>query len=702
MVTFVNQLYLAALLAIAVPVLAHLVRRRSSERVIFPAAMLLVGSAEQVRRRSTLVEKLLLALRVLLIAAIVLAFARPRLLSAKASKGRLLGSVAIVVDDTPSMGASLRSGSDRTRMQEAREAVLTIIDRLQDGSRVRLQTSGSLLLDGETDLDVCRRTVRALEVGEDARPMGAALAEAAGWLRSEMPPRELFVISDFQRTSWRDAGGVRLLGMAVTAVALGARLEDWAVLELAPVEGRAYAGLPFELRARVRSSRGGSREAQLLVPGRPLQRRMLQLLAGVEEEVSFELVAPTAGPLSGELVLVGSDDWPANDRRLFAVNVSQLPRVLCVGGGRGDLASELIWRALAPFPGGEHARALAERTSSPLGDAKVLSRYDCVFLCSPSMLTERDWKELVRFVEDGGGLAAFADAGMADEVFWARGCALLGSPSGEVRPSDGPVRLSGCDFKHPLLRAFAGGMNGNIEGVEFYRFLRLERPHGAVLAHFSGDTAAPAILTRSVGRGRVIVFAFSPVPSWSSLFKEGSFVPLVHEAVAYLARTDDLPQVLVGGAPVIELHPSERGCEVVATELGRPSGDELAPRRSLKRLMAAQETLTVGLGRLPRRGLVRLSSRREGFERERVLAVELDPAESDQTAVDASSALGLGVRVVRSSDELAAMLDHLHGGLELEGVFAWAALALFVAELFMSWRLTRVRSAGLPNLRGAI
>lgn len=698
----VHPLFLGGLVAIAVPVLVHLVRRQTAERVLFPAAMLLAGSAEVVRRRRTFAEKLLLALRVALMAAAVFAFARPRLFLAGSDRSRFLGSVAIVADDTPSMGAALAAGSRRTRIDEARDAILAVLARLEEGSRVRLQAASKLLLEGSSDLDECRRAAGSLAAGEEAGSVAAALAESARWLASEPPPRELVVISDFQGSSWRGAGRTWLGSSASAhAVDLGGPLDDWAVLDLRPADDRAYRGAPFELRARVRSSRGGTRQAELVVSGRVARTRTLHLTAGVAEEFAFELVAPSSGPLAGELRLAGSDDWPANDSRAFAIDVCAPPRILCVGGGsaEGELASELLARALAPFAGGERALAQLERTEPPLRDASSLGRFDCIFLASPSALGEQDWSALAAFVEDGGGLVAFADSLMAESGFWARGAGrVLPAAGAELRAPAEPARLVDCDWAHPVLREFAGGANGNLEAVEFRRFLAFARTSGRALARFSRESAPAAILDSSRGRGRVLLVASSPARGWSTLFRESSFVPFVHEAAAYVARAERYVSALVGERPRIALHPAERGCSFTLEE----SATRAPATRALK---ADEESLVLPLGRLARRGLVRIVGRKGSYERERALAVELDPAESEAARIEPDAVLGLGARVSRSAEELGRNLDVLRGGTELAPVLAWVALGLFVAEMLVSWRLTRSRSRipGLgPNLRGTI
>ena len=169
MISFVNPIFLAGLALAAAPALLHLLRRDAGRRVTFPATMLLVSSGDVRVKRWSLAEILLLALRVLVVAGFILALARPRL--AVTGVGRdesVLASVAIVVDDTPSMGAAL-SGAEgargSTRMAEARRAVAEVLGRLEPGSRVRIQAASGLLLDAGADLEEARRVAKGIRSG---------------------------------------------------------------------------------------------------------------------------------------------------------------------------------------------------------------------------------------------------------------------------------------------------------------------------------------------------------------------------------------------------------------------------------------------------------------------------------------------------------------------------------------------------------
>src|SRR5438034_4626998 len=75
--SFLNPFFFIGSVALAIPVLIHLVRREKSEIVPFSSLMFLLRVPKRSIRQQILKNLLLMALRVLLLALLVGAFARP-------------------------------------------------------------------------------------------------------------------------------------------------------------------------------------------------------------------------------------------------------------------------------------------------------------------------------------------------------------------------------------------------------------------------------------------------------------------------------------------------------------------------------------------------------------------------------------------------------------------------------------------------
>src|SRR4051812_46589486 len=102
--TFIHGYLLGGLLLAGVPVLLHLTLRQKPRRLPFPAFRFLRQKQRVNQRRLRLQHVLLLALRVLVIAALCLALARPRVFSHRLSlAGERPVACALVFDTSLSM-----------------------------------------------------------------------------------------------------------------------------------------------------------------------------------------------------------------------------------------------------------------------------------------------------------------------------------------------------------------------------------------------------------------------------------------------------------------------------------------------------------------------------------------------------------------------------------------------------------------------
>src|SRR5438552_18644180 len=79
--SFVHPLLLGGLLLVCIPVLIHLIMQQKPKHLPFPAFRFLLQKQRTNQRRLRLRHLLLLALRMLLVTAICLALARPKLFS---------------------------------------------------------------------------------------------------------------------------------------------------------------------------------------------------------------------------------------------------------------------------------------------------------------------------------------------------------------------------------------------------------------------------------------------------------------------------------------------------------------------------------------------------------------------------------------------------------------------------------------------
>src|SRR6266511_1263614 len=185
--SFVHPLLLVGLLLIGIPVLIHLIMQQKPKHLAFPAFRFL-----QKRHR--------VVLRILLIAFLCLALARPRLFSERLT---LLGAdnpvaVAMVFDTSSSMEYT---ADRKTRLEEAQQRARELLDELPEGSRVAVLDSADL--GGEwLPLAQAREAVEKLQLRPANAPVTRQLVQALRMFENlgqedepgaEPPPRFLYV-----------------------------------------------------------------------------------------------------------------------------------------------------------------------------------------------------------------------------------------------------------------------------------------------------------------------------------------------------------------------------------------------------------------------------------------------------------------------------------------------------------------------------
>jgi hypothetical protein len=153
--------------------------------------------------------------------------------------------------------------------------------------------------------------------------------------------------------------------------------------------------------------------------------------------------------------------------------------------------------------------------------------------------------KLMTFVEGGNGLLI----ALGQRASWpAARASWLPATIGPVvdRTRGTPARLSGMDFGHAVFEPFRAPRSGDFSTARFYSYRSLAAAKDAsVLARF--DTGEPALVERTAGRGRVIMFASTLDLNWSDLALKPMFLPFVHQLGRHLSGFREQPAWLTIG-----------------------------------------------------------------------------------------------------------------------------------------------------------
>ncbi|MCO4771576.1 MAG: VWA domain-containing protein [Deltaproteobacteria bacterium] len=559
---FAAPAMLAGLALLAVPIIAHLTGYQEVRRVRFPTLRFLVASQQKVRRRTRLEALLLLLLRLLAIAAIVLLFARPTVTwtaSALAGTDPSRTSV-LLVDVSASMQATEGEGTLFTVAQARGEE---LIDTLATGTSAAVIAFGArpeVLGPGLTaGHDALRAELQSLTPGAGSTDLGAALARARDLLRDEgVGSANVFVLSD---------------GLGDAPAGLDETWPAEITVHYHDLRGRPLDNL-FCDEARVETGSGRGSGLKVLATARAAGavpkddvELTLGLADGVEvvgdvdfdgsfsAERTFSLAVPPSGTLQATLSVQPGDDLPIDDEFSFTLAGETDLGVLLVSGDGGtqprDDETYYLERALQPGAGSlsrirprvvpaEELR----RIDGGRGDVVVLAN-----VADPAPLAP----ELLAFVERGGGLLISVGPRVDADRYNAVLGDLLPSPLTEVKArgrgtfEQSPVGLAMPPLEQDAFRVFRTGGASVFASVRFGKVHGVQpslAPEAEVVLRYSDGL--PALLSRPVGAGNVLLFTSSLDDDWTDLPLRSIFVPLVHQ----LARSLSNSLLLDGGALV--------------------------------------------------------------------------------------------------------------------------------------------------------
>jgi hypothetical protein len=211
--SFLNPILLFGLAGVSVPIIIHLLNRRQIQRVPWAAMRFLQASVENNQRRLQIEDLILLLLRVLLIALIAIALARPALNAAAGLFGQPASATLLLIDHSYSMSQTTGVSS---RFDIAKRAAGAIVQSLPSGSSVAVWMAGDsfqpVIAEPSRDLAQARKTIEALKPADRATDLLPAIRQGLEMLkRSQSASRDLYIITDGQQTGFRQLAAIKQL-----------------------------------------------------------------------------------------------------------------------------------------------------------------------------------------------------------------------------------------------------------------------------------------------------------------------------------------------------------------------------------------------------------------------------------------------------------------------------------------------------------
>jgi len=579
---FLSPLFLLGAIAVAVPVVLHLLRQRVDPVFEFSAVRFLRRAPVERARRRRLRDVLLFLLRVSALLLLAFGFARPYFHSGAAVPEPPV--TVVLADVSASVGGQARTS-------RLRELVRAAVDAAPTGhavALVRFAATADVLVAPTLDRGAVKAAAAQLVPGFGPTMYRVGLARAAEILGTKNG--RVTVVTDLQSGGWTaGAGGGLPSGTEVAVSDIGPlpRNTGIALLTITP-EG---------IVARVRNT-GGQREASVSFEVNGVRRDGRTVHLPENGTVDVTARVPLARGESIAARVTDADGLPADDVMWLVRSELRRQRVIVVvspGAGQQDgLYPQRALQALEGSRAVDVAMVSAERLMSDSG----LTGAAAVVIVGTAGLDRRGADALASFVRDGGGLLVAIGPSTNPELL-ANGFGP-GFPRIRLGPStDQTLALAVAETRHPALDVFAVDP-GAFNDVRFTRAADVLGEDGSdVLARF--DSGAPALVATKYGRGRLAVFASDLSNRWNDFALQPAFVPFLGETVRWLAGAQTPPEGFVAGTSPVE------GADKPGVIAFKPPGSAESTRVAVnvdpREFDPAREEAATFVERVPREGV---------------------------------------------------------------------------------------------------
>ena len=626
--------FLAGLLAIGIPIAIHLINRERRVVVQFPSLMFLHKIPYRSVRRQRLRHLLLLAMRCLALALLVAAFSRPFLQRRHPAVMPLLGARerVVLVDRSYSMGYAdhWRRALDAAR---ANTSDLAGNDR---ATIVFFANDPAAATDPTADRARLERAIAGAKLSSEGTRYEPALKLAAQILSaSNLPRKEVVMISDFQRVGWARRDDVQLpAGTAMTTVDVGGTQgADLAVTEVSTDRDRAGDRDRVIVTARVTNLGAAARtiDATLDLGGRAVETKRLTVPPKGVAQARFSPSAVPATATRGT-VRITHDSLPQNDSFNFTLAPGEALSVLVVQSAKPRTNQSLyVSRALAI--GDRPAFRVDVKSEDALRTTDFASRSLVVLdeVAPPAGTTGARLREAILA---GTGLLV-VPGDLAAARWNAEWRALMPARLGPVvdRTRDAGGTLASVDYGHPVFELFSAPRSGDFSTARVFRYRKLDAPgDSGVIARL--DDGAPALVERAVGGGKVLMWASSLDEYWTDLPLQPVFLPFVHELAKYAGRYGETRAWFTAG-DVLDLSRHGELTAPFVAEAGAAAGSSpLVLESPSGRRTPLTPSSVEHLATLSEQGFYELRGLGTAAGSGRPIAVNVDPTESDLSHFD--------------------------------------------------------------------
>ncbi|HEX3034069.1 MAG TPA: BatA domain-containing protein [Thermodesulfobacteriota bacterium] len=638
--SFLNPFFLIGLVTIAVPIIAHLISKKSGVKRSFPSVRFLIASQGETARRSKIKDLMLLLIRALTLVMLVLVFSKPAVFSFSPINVKDVKSVAVVVDNSFSMDY-------RDNFERAKSETEKLIGSLADGSFgfvVPLVPTDDTSPKVTQDRNEMIRDLNNIELSYSFTDNERRLEEIFSYLQKAPNERkEVILLTDLQKNGWKK-GGTEREWLVLVDVAQNQKIKNHAISHVAVKEEKDT--IKISVTVSNHSKTPLKRQLTIVSLGGKEIKEFFDMQA--ESQETKEFIFPKAQSARNAVigrVEISHDDLNVDDVRHFVWSNSQEPRFLIVDGDpREDVRlSETYYITRAVETIFEKVPVNFFRMDNDAFLLEGLEKYDLILLANVGDLIPQKARQIEEYIERGGVIVIFLGDRVRSSVYNVLLRNVLPCELGNFIETD-------LTLEADELSGLTRGLDERLREVKVNKLYSLNPATNSNTILTASNL--PFLAQRETGKGSVFLFASTADTSWSNFPITPVFVPIMKNIFDLsLSTGSKRTHFLVGETVGIEF-----SGKVDEVTVENPSGEEFKVYRENPKF---DRTVVPGIYTV-----------KTGTDRSYSFSVNVDPRESNLEKVrfkkgtSHSSPKGGLVKVFK----------------EIWVYFLWGAIFLFVSE----------------------
>ncbi len=640
--SFLSPIFLIGLIAVSLPVIAHLISRKSGFQKRFPAVRFLLASQGEMATRSRLKDLILLLLRALIIVIIALLFAKPAIFSFSRADSSEPRTLAVVIDNSFSMGYG-------DNFNNAKEEAVRLIDSAPDGSfftALPLVPERGEAISVIQDRASAKKDLKQIPLSQTFTDNERRLEQVYSALeKAPNQDKEVVLVTDFQKNGWKSEEFTRTW---LRLIDISDAESPWnrAVTD---VESRYTKE---SIKVKVKASNFSASEASELLTEAKLSGEEIKAYIDIApgdfttEEFIFPRAQKNEGPEASGSASIPEDELRIDDTRRFVLSRSGALNVLIVDGDprEDSRLSESYYLASAAETASELLRSRIRIKDNESFLDEDLSAYDLIFLTNVGEITPGKAAELEEYIERGGTTVIFSGDRVRAASYNALLKNILPGELGAPTQKDSTLISVKTDM-------FSEELFEKIGQTTVNRSFTLIPAQGAeTVLKLSDET--PFLSYFGYGEGNVFLFTSTADTSWGNFAITPVFAPVIKEFLDFESLSNTKRRNYVVGDKVrIDRSPSASSITVKD-----PSGENLKiePEQAV-----FEDTELTGIYKVLIDG-----------DRAYEFSVNLDPLESNLEKLD----------VLSIESEPGSELGLVKVFKELWRYFLWGVIALFISE----------------------